>query len=62
MKTFLQLMWAVGNQLKKHNNLMQYFDVILLSYVIRAFGPNVTRRVTYVHVYVQNPYFITFTL
>jgi len=41
-------LWAGENHLKNHNNLKHYFDVILLSNVIWVFGPNVTRRVTYI--------------
>ena len=48
LKSFLHLLWACENLLKKHNNLMHYFDVILLSDIILAFGPKVTRWVTYV--------------
>ena len=47
LKNFLQFLWAGKNLLKNHNNLMHYYDVILLSDVIWAFGPKVTRRVTY---------------
>jgi len=42
-----KFLWAGKNPLKNHNNLMHYFDVILLSDVIWPFGPKVTRRVTY---------------
>ena len=48
MKSFLQFLWAGENPLKNHNNLMHYFDVILLNNVIWAFGPKVSCRVTYV--------------
>jgi len=47
--SFLQFLWASKNLFKNHNNLMNYFDVILLSDVIWTFGPKVTRRVTYVY-------------
>ena len=43
----LQLLWAGENPRKNHYNFMHYFDVILLRDVIWAFGPKVTRRVTY---------------
>jgi len=31
LKSFLQFLWAGENPLKNHNNLMHYFDVILLN-------------------------------
>jgi len=33
-ESFLQFLWAGENPLKNHNNLMHYFDVILLNDVI----------------------------
>ena len=46
-ENLLQFLWAGENPLKNHYNLMHHFDVILLRNVISAFGPKVTRRVTY---------------
>jgi len=34
LKSFLQFLWAGENPLKNHNNLMHYFDIILLNDVI----------------------------
>jgi len=35
---------------------MHYFDVILLSDIIQAFGPKVTRRVTYMNIKQTNKF------
>jgi len=49
-KAFYNFLWAGENPLKTLKKIVHYFNVILLSDVIWAFGPKVTRRVTYFHI------------
>ena len=59
-KSFLHFLCAGENPLKNIKKLMHYFNVILLSDVILAFGPKVTRRVTYMAIYGRENYMDAF--